>query len=113
MIHLPLPDSDKDYLRSFRGIFGNPSEAEQYLYDSWVRMQVVLGYLAELQQKGVRRLLELGANPYYLTLLIQKYFDFDLHLANFFTDATPNGKHDHEVEYQNEKRVFDFFHFNV
>src|SRR5262245_32724300 len=98
MAHLPLPDSEKDYLREFRGIFSNPAEAEQYLYDSWVRMQVVLQYFSDLQQKGVRRVLELGANPYYLTLLIQKHFDFDLHLANFFTDATPNGKQQHEVE---------------
>ena len=33
MMHLPLPESDKDYLRSFRGIFANPAERRRMLGD--------------------------------------------------------------------------------
>jgi len=108
-----LPESEKDYLRSFKGIFKDPAEAEQYLYDSWERIQVVLQFLQTLQTKGVRQILELGANPYFLTLLIQKRFDFDLELANFFGDAGEIQERTHEVESNGTRTVFPYKHFNA
>jgi SAM-dependent methyltransferase len=108
-----LPESEKDYLRSFTGIFQDPAEAEQYLYDSWTRMQVVLGFLRELQTKGMRRILELGANPYFLTLLIRKHFEFDLELANFFGDSGEIEERTHEVESNGKQFLLRYKHFNV
>ena len=61
-MNLPLPESDKDYLRAF-DVFPDARAAEHYLYCSWARTQEVLRWLAELQARGMRRLLELGANP--------------------------------------------------
>ena len=92
-MNLPLPESDKDYLKSF-DVFPDDRAAEHYLYCSWARTQAVLDWLAELQDRGMRRVLELGANPYYLTLLLTKYLSLHLELAksqNIADDYSPHG----------------------
>jgi SAM-dependent methyltransferase len=113
MVQFSPPQQDKEYLLRYSRIFESKAEAEQYLYDSWERMQVVLQWLQMLQEKGVKKVLELGSNPYYLTLLMKKYFTFDLTLANFFGDSQQNGPQTHVVENGTEKHQFDFFHFNL
>ena len=113
MFQLPLPRTDQDYLRGFAGIFPSPGGAEQYLYDSWERMQIVLMWLQQLEQSKVHRVLELGANPYFLTLLIRKYFDFDLQLANYFGNSADNGNRVQTVERNGETHDFPYSHFNV
>lgn len=113
MMQFPLPESEKDYLRQFRSIFHSPEEAEDYLYNAWNRIQVVLEWLARLEKDGARRLLELGSNPYFLTLLIQRHFKFEMELANFFGRPEENGRHSQFVEGAGEKYEFPFQHFNL
>lgn len=113
MLQLPLPHSDQDYLRGFSGIFYSPGEAQQYLYDSWERIQTVLIWLEQLAQSKVHRILELGANPYFLTLLIKKYLDFDLQLANYFGDSADNGTRTQSVQRNGKTYDFPYSHFNV
>jgi len=108
-----LPESEKDYLLQFHSIFRNPAEAQQYLYDSWKRMQVVLGWMRELQQRGVKRVLELGANPYFLTLLLKKHCDFQIQLANFFSENDHAPTELQLVENGAERHEFRYSHFNV
>jgi SAM-dependent methyltransferase len=108
-----LADSEKEYLLRFHSIFPSKAEAEQYLYDSWERMQVVFAWLGALRQKGVRRVLELGSNPYFLTLLLKKHFDFDLYLANFFGDHNHEQQERQSVQNGTEKHEFIYSHFNV
>jgi len=108
-----LAVEEKQYLKNFHNIFHDPSEADQYLFDCWERMQVVLQWLDQLQKKGMKTVLELGSNPYFLTLLIKKHFDLDLHLANFFGDASENGVRTHVVEGAGERHEFSFSHFNL
>jgi SAM-dependent methyltransferase len=109
----PLPDSEKDYLRNFRSIFHNEEEAEDYLYNSWNRLQTVLEWLYRIEKEGAGRILELGSNPYFLTLLIRKHFHFELELANFFGNPAENGRHSQSVEGAGEKHDFPFQHFNL
>ena len=112
-MNLPLPESDKDYLRAF-DVFPDARAAEHYLYCSWARTQEVLRWLAELQARGMRRLLELGANPYYLTLLLNKYLSFHLELANFFGDDVEGDRGVQEVcSTTGEKHTFEYAHFNI
>jgi SAM-dependent methyltransferase len=113
MTQFSLPHQDKEYLLGFHQIFSDRAEAEQYLYDSWERMQVVLGWLKNLQGKGIKNVLELGSNPYYLTLLMKKHFEFDLTLANFFGDSRQNGPQIHTIQNGLEKHDFHYFHFNL
>ena len=108
-----LPDSEKEYLRKFQNIFHSPAEAEDYLYSAWNRMPTVFEWLGRLQAKGVKDVLELGSNPYILTLLLKRHFNFDLHLANFFGNPTENGVHTQTVESSEEKHDFSFHHFNL
>jgi SAM-dependent methyltransferase len=108
-----LPDSEKEYLLQFHSIFQNRSEAEQYLYDSWTRMQLVLEWMQYLQQQGVRKVLELGSNPYFLTLLLKKHFDFELNLANFFNDARLQSREKQTIDNGLERHDMEYSHFNV
>lgn len=113
MVELPLPESEKSCLRSIRGVFRDPAEAEQYLYDSWERMQVVLRYLVRIRQRGATKVLELGANPYFLTVLIQRHFDFDLRLANYFGASVSAGVHSDFLEVEGQRIELPYQHFNV
>ena len=113
MPDFPLPESEKNYLRSFHSIFHSQAEAEDYLYNAWGRIQPVLEWLASLETLGVKKVLELGSNPYCLTLLIKRYFHFELELGNFFGNPGENGKHTQEVEGAGEKHEFRFSHFNL
>ncbi len=108
-----LSDSEKEYLLQFHSIFRDRTEAEQYLYDSWLRMQVVLDWMSLLQQRGVHRVLELGSNPYYLTLLLKKHFHFELHLANFFGESGHQAHERQTIENGSENFDLDYSHFNV
>lgn len=112
-MQIPLPESEKDYLRKFQGIFGSPEAAEEYLYNAWLRMQPVLEWLAQLEREGVRRVLELGSNPYLLTLLVQRHFHFEMELANFFGDPAANGSRVQVVEGAGERHEFPYRHFNL
>ena len=112
-MQFPLPESEKDYLRKFQSIFASPQAAEEYLYNAWLRMQPVLDWLAQLEREGVKRVLELGSNPYLLTLLIRKYFHFEMELANFFGDPAENGRRSQFVEGGGQRLEFQYQHFNL
>ena len=43
-------------------------------------------WLDELRQRGIHDVLELGSNPYFLSLLIQEYFPFNLQLDKLFIE---------------------------
>jgi SAM-dependent methyltransferase len=110
---LPLPPSEKDYLRGFASVFPTPEEAERYLYDFWERGQVVLEWLDRLRGEGIRTVLELGSSPFLLTLLVKRHFQFDLRLANFFGDPARNGPLLQVVEGAGERHELAFDHFNL
>lgn len=76
-------------------------------------MQVVLDWMKFLRQRGVQKVLELGSNPYFLTLLLKKHFDFDLNLANFFDDPALQSREKQTVENGLEKHEMEYSHFNV
>ena len=111
---LPLPATEKDYLRAFVDqAFASPAECEAYLYDSWARMQPVLGWLDRLRGSGGKRVLELGASPYRLTLLLKRHFDFDLHLSNYFGPGHTAAEGIHVLEGHGERHEMRYAHFNL
>jgi SAM-dependent methyltransferase len=108
------PLSERGHVLEMKGIFHDAAEQERYLADGWERMQVVLGLLGELRAQGVRRVLELGANPYVLTTLIKRRFDFELELANYFGDEMHGtGPFTHTAQMLAEPVEFPFRHFNI
>ncbi len=109
---LKLSKSDQAYLQKFYKIFATAEQAETYLKDCSGRVQVVMSWLKELQPQ-IKSLLELGSNPYFQTLLIQKYFSFDLHLANYFGDSSRNGLQVDSVNVDGKIHEFKYQHFNI
>lgn len=83
---LPPREELRDYLLSFdlfRRI-GRPEEGEQYVLFHLDRLIHSLQLLPDLP--GDVDVLELGASPYFMTLLIQKYLGYRVTPANFFED---------------------------
>ena len=92
---------------------GSPDDIGAYLYDSYWRFLHTL----ELVGSEKVRALELGANPYFTTVLLWEYRDLELELANYF------GLEDTEVGMQvveyvgaegvKKERTVEFRHFNI
>ncbi len=108
------PNGLPDYLSSFDLFAGIEAEGAAYLADSLQRFLATLRLVPPGRQG--ERLLELGANPYFFTLMLKKLRPYDLSLANYFGPS-----HAHErrgtqtiqsVRY-GETHVFHYDHFNV
>jgi SAM-dependent methyltransferase len=109
----PSEAGDRERLLAVRGVFKDEAEQQRYISDGWTRTQAVLTLLADLQGQGVQRVLELGSNPYVLTLMLRKRFRFDLELANYFGPALSGPRHTHVAQAGGERLEFDFAHFNI
>jgi SAM-dependent methyltransferase len=108
----PPAEEQRSRLLQMEGIFTDHEQRRLYLDLGWERMQVVLGILDALRARGVRRVLELGANPYFTTLQMQWRFDFDLQLANYFGSDGPR-EPAHVVRIAGEEIELPFQHFNA
>ena len=106
-------EEDRQRLLRLRGIFDDPEEHTRYLRDGWTRIQVVFSILAALQARGVRQVLELGSNPYLLTLLLRRRLDLEMELANYFGPSLEAGHYTHVAELDGERLEFPYSHFNV
>ena len=103
---------DRESLRRVSGVFADARQLDQYLYDCWERIGQVLLWLHELEGHGARDVLELGANPYCLTLLARRLLQVRLTLANYFGDpAQTQGEQLIETPAGPVRLPYD--HFNV
>jgi SAM-dependent methyltransferase len=83
----PIPDGwTEDQVRtvmsSLRIDGGTENELAAYLADAFWRFLHTWG----LARDELGRALELGANPYFITWLLDQFSDLDLELANYFGD---------------------------
>jgi len=101
------------YLLGFDIFAGAPQEGRDYLAESIHRFVQTLELLPAAPSPEAT-LLELGANPYYLTLLIQKATAYHLASANYFGDQFGTaGEQVVTNEALGEQYRFRFDHFNV
>lgn len=87
MLDLPSRDQLLDYLLSFNNVYdqmGRPGEGQVYLKSHLDRLIKTIQLLPRL--KGKVRVLELGASPYFMTILIQKYLGYEVTPNNFYRD---------------------------
>jgi SAM-dependent methyltransferase len=88
-----LPDAElREYLLSFDMFekLGRPRDGEEYIDYHLQRFRKTLELLPQLP--GKVRVLELGASPFFMTFLIQKYFGYSVDTTNFFGDyGSPTG----------------------
>jgi SAM-dependent methyltransferase len=110
------PDvSDEVELRAFlmanAAVFGHRREAEAYLADSLERFRVTMALLPPLPAGA--RVLELGANPYFITRLLRRR-GLRVTCANWFGDEFQAREHRQVIpDGHGGEQVFDFDHFNV
>src|SRR4029077_12989278 len=114
---LPPRQEILEYLLSF-DLFeqnGRPEEGRVYATFHVDRIMKTVERMPRLE--GAVRVLELGANPYFMTLLVEKYLGYRVTPANFFGDyGEPTGGSDditiRSARY-GETRTFSFKIFNV
>lgn len=105
----------KSYLAGFDLFAENTQEGMHYLNGAFRRLMITLEMVPRASSPE-SKLLELGANPYFLTLLLQRFSTYHLTLSNFFRDGHgPNQKGFQVLSnstYQ-ERYEFTYDHFNV
>jgi SAM-dependent methyltransferase len=116
---LPLPDGVSepvllDFLKSVRPVNAAPREMAAYCAEAFRRFVYTYGLARILTGKA----LELGANPYFMTMLLRRFTTFDLVLGNYF-GPQPGVTGAQEVSYQDwhtgasVTRTFSYRHFNI
>jgi SAM-dependent methyltransferase len=86
----------------------NADELRGYLDFSFRRLLTTLDFVPD----SGGRVLELGANPYFLTLLLERFRRFELELANFFGGSGENAQQIRNEE-TGESHEFRYREFNV
>jgi SAM-dependent methyltransferase len=108
------PGQIRDYLGSFDLFAENEAEGIGYLTRALLRFLITLEMIPPVT-KGGGRLLEIGANPYYLTLLMKRFTGYELALSNYFGEIElPEGRGVQVVtsERYGERHEFRYEHFN-
>lgn len=100
----------KDYLYNSIVTPESTNELQGYIDEACGRFLATL----DLIPFGEGRLLEIGANPYFLTLLIKKFRNYDISLTNYFGETTEK---DHKQYIYNKKynetHEFAFKNLNI
>jgi SAM-dependent methyltransferase len=84
--------------------------ARAYLGNSLQRLQLTMGLVPDLPSGA--KVLELGANPYFLSRLLRRH-GIEARLANWFGEAWPDGTRTQVVVESGAPHRYDFDHFNV
>lgn len=116
---LPLPEgfSEKDifnFVTSVRVADAPEEEMRNYGTHDFRRFMYTYGLAANLNGKC----LELGANPYFTTMLLKKFSKLELSLANYFGDSgskfgIQQVTYDDIYTGEHLKQEFEFQHFNT
>jgi SAM-dependent methyltransferase len=117
---LPLPAgvSEREllgFVKSVRPRNAIVQEMSAYVAEAFRRFVYTLGLARDLTGKA----LELGANPYFMTLLLKRFTPLDLVLANYFGPEPGVAIGTQEVLYQDwhtrqpTAATFSYHHFNI
>ncbi len=112
---LPLPEGwPEDELRALVSSVlvedAPPDEMKGYVESDFKRFVYTLGLVPERTGLSV---LELGANPYFMTVMLSKFRDARLELANFFDRSGTEGSQKVFIKQTGEVVNFPYKQFNV
>jgi glycosyltransferase involved in cell wall biosynthesis/SAM-dependent methyltransferase len=112
---LPLPrglseESLREMLCSVQVEDGPLEELKNYVNGDFKRFVYTLGLVPE---RSGQTILELGANPYFTTVLLSKFRDARLHLANFFDHPEREGKQKVTIHQTGEVVEYSYKQFNI
>jgi SAM-dependent methyltransferase len=106
-------DAVMDYLASFTQYGFNADERNNYLNFSLDRFLKTLELIPD-NITAASKVLELGASPYFMSLLIMKYLKCHVDYANYFGEKSQLRQEEVLVsEKYNERHVFRFKNFNI
>ena len=120
-LNLSNVDQVRRYLLNFDAFEGAPQEGINYVYGALRRFLITMDMVPPAKETG-QKLLELGAGPYYLTVLLLNQTQYQMELANFFGEAfgaggvqtvkhKDSGKH-YEFQYRNFNVETDLFPYD-
>lgn len=99
-----------DYLRGFYLQGSSTSELRNYLDQDFKRFVYTLNLLPA--QKG--ELFEIGGNPYFTSLLIKKFTNYNMYLSNYFGPSFDKKATQVMVNDQTKENIqFDFVNHNI
>jgi SAM-dependent methyltransferase len=89
-LELELKDEERirDYLLSLNSFADAPMEGRNYINHALRRFIITVNMVPPAAHPQ-QRLLEIGAGPYYTTLLLQRLRGYDMYLTNFYGDNHP------------------------
>lgn len=103
-------DSVFDYLNAYHIEDEEDStELKRYLNEAFYRFV----YTLQLVPDGQGKLLEVGANPYFISLLLHKFTEYELFFTNFFGEDYPDQGQQIMTNGNDSKVVFDYVNVNV
>jgi SAM-dependent methyltransferase len=111
-LELPAGETEEslfDYLRSFQFEDGPSAEMHTYLKQDFRRFLYTLGLIP----KGEGNLLEIGANPYFTSLLIKKFTNYNLYCTNFFDEDESTAPEQTKINKDGEKITFKYVNYNA
>ncbi len=101
----------REFVTSVQVEDGPEAELKNYANDDFKRFIYTLGLVPEESDQTI---LELGANPYFTTILLQKFRQPQLHLANFFAAGNESAGSQRVTIHQTGEVInFSYKHFNV
>ena len=112
---LPLPlgwseDDLRQMVSSIQVEDGPLDELKNYVDADFKRFVYTLGLVPD---DAGQTILELGANPYFMTTLLRKFRKADLHLANFFGSSERDGKQMVTIHSTGEVIEYHYRQFNI
>ena len=113
---LPKGESEEtllSYLQEYHQVYRQGGASEQlvlnYLMSDFKRFLHTL----DLIPRASGKLLEIGANPYFTTQLIDRFLDYDIHCTNYFGKTDGGDGEQTLLNESGEKRSFKYEHCNV
>lgn len=112
--NLKLPEGQTEksifqYLSSFHLEDSPKQELDNYLREDFKRFLYTLSIIP----KGCGKLLEIGANPYFMSMLIRRFTNYKLYCSNYFGSGLPKKSMQCKVNHRGEKIEFEFYNFNI
>jgi SAM-dependent methyltransferase len=112
---LPLPKGETEaslhrWLQGFSLDGAPPAELANYLNEDFRRFVYTLGLVPD---EDGRRLLEIGANPYFTSLLLKRFRRYDYHCTNYFGVDGGGGQQVVKHTETGESFTFDYLNNNV
>jgi SAM-dependent methyltransferase len=111
---LPIGETKDSLLTSLSSYCvedGDREEMKNYLQEHLLRFL----YTYSLLPKGEGGLLEIGSNPYYMSMIIRNYTEYKLYCTNYFIgDSSSEDRVQYVINIkEKDKLEFKYKHFNV